>query len=328
MSAGPKNALEEIERVVQKELSESEVACLTSNFVTNLVAIGQGQLRERDIWSLYIKVQRIVKSTTKSMMVSKYTFDGLVPGASLAQRDVVLQYVVYGSQLFCAKIGNGETIAAEAAMARRLHECQTCPTVMPVLDVQQFHDDRMAMITPIYPLNLSLLSVEHNTVLNSALCAIATVKAFCNKRLCHGDIKPSNMMLQSSSKIVITIDFGSCMEYGKTLQSTTPIYALNCPIEASLRYDLTCVATAIIQLSGQSLDHITTRDQALEWLSTKDGSIFHIAKLCLQEIDEENDEAIMDHIWAECQILVELFHKNDEWLVDLDSVWPVVVERP
>lgn len=324
MSVGTKNALEEIERVVQKELSESEASCLTSNFVANLVAIGQGQLRERDILSLYIKVKRIVKSKTKSITVSKYTFDGVVPSASLAQSGVVLQYVVHGSQLFCAKIGSEETIAGEVAMAQLVHESQSCPTVMPILDTQKFHDDRLAMITPFYPMNLSLLSVEHSTVLNVALCAIATVKAFSNKRLCHGDIKPSNMMLQCSSKIVVTIDFGSCLEYGSTLQSTTPIYALDCPIEASLRYDLTCVATTIIQLSGQSLDHIDTRDKALKWLSTKQGSIFHLAKLCLQEYEGRSEP--IDQIWYEIQKLVELVHKHDEWLVDLDSIWPVAVE--
>jgi hypothetical protein len=103
-----KNATEEMERVVKKELTDSEASCLLTTFSSQAVLISLGQFKDRDINSLYIKIQRMVKTATKSQLISDYIngqFDGLVP-MTFGQGSTVLQYVIRGSDLYCAKIGD------------------------------------------------------------------------------------------------------------------------------------------------------------------------------------------------------------------------------
>eukprot|EP00977_Amphora_coffeiformis_P006766 scaffold1485_cov171-Amphora_coffeaeformis.AAC.5 len=134
---------------------------------------------------------------------------------SFGQARTVLQYVLKGSDLNCAKIGDVATISNEVRMARLVHENQRCPSVMRVIDTVNIDDSRLSMIAPFYPLPLSNLDVQENTVINMAICAF-----FYNKNLCHGNIKPSNMMLQAGNRTIITIDFGSTVRYGEPLLAT------------------------------------------------------------------------------------------------------------
>ena len=83
-----KNATEEMERVVKKDLTDSEASCLLTTFSSQAVLISFGKCRDRDIFSLYTKIQRMVKTTTKSKLVSDYMFDGLVPMAFGQQNTV------------------------------------------------------------------------------------------------------------------------------------------------------------------------------------------------------------------------------------------------
>jgi serine/threonine protein kinase len=315
MAHALKNASAEVERVVKKELTDSEASCLLTTFSSQALLIANGQFKDRDISSLYMRIQRMVKTATKSTLISEYTFDGLVPMA-FGQGDTVLQYAFRGSDLYCAKIGNPLSIQREVEMAERVHKDQKCPSIMPVIDSLRISETRLAMIVPFYPLPLSHTVVQENTVVNMALCALATVKGFSSKNLCHGDMKPSNMMFQASNRIVVTIDFGSCVEYGETISATSPMFGLDCPIEGSLQYDLTCVATSIIFLLGNELDQFRTRDDVKSWLASRHGMHYTIASLCLGETDS------VDPIWEKCKQLATLMHSDAAWIVDLDTIWP------
>ena len=111
-AAAAKDPTEEMERVVKKELTDSEASCLLTTFSSQAVLIMNDKMKDRDISSLYIKIQRMVKTATRSRLVSDYIFDGLVPMA-FGQQKTVLQYVIRGSDLYCAKIGDTATIEAE-----------------------------------------------------------------------------------------------------------------------------------------------------------------------------------------------------------------------
>ena len=311
-----KNATEEMERVVKKDLTDSEASCLLTTFSSQAVLIALGQLKDREISSLYIKIQRMVKTATKSKLVSDYMFGGLVPMA-FGQGNTVLQYVIRGSDLYCAKIGDAATIEAEVEASRLVHAEQHCPSVMPVFDSIKIDENRVALISPFYPIPVSHTAVNDATIVNVALCGLATVKAFSSKSMCHGDIKPSNMMFQAGNRIVVSIDFGSCTAYGDTLTATSPAFGMDCGTEASLRYDLTCLAASIILLSGIGLTDIHTREDARSILAMRAGLHFSIAALCLQESD-----VAVDEIWEKCKMLIKISLPNANWVVDLDEVWP------
>ncbi len=42
--------------------------------------------------------------------------------------------------------------------------------------------------------------------------------------ICHGGIKPSSMMLDSSSDVIVTIDFGVSAPYGSTQIESSPYF--------------------------------------------------------------------------------------------------------
>ena len=317
MAATPiKNATEEMERVVKKELTDSEASCLLTTFSSQAMLISLGQFKDRDINSLYIKIQRMVKTATKSKLVSDYIFDGLVPMA-FGQGNTVMQYAIRGSDLFCAKIGDTATIEAEVEASKLIHEGQHCPSVMPVFDRIKIDENRVAMISPFYPIPVSHTTVNDATIVNVALCGLATVKAFSSKNMCHGDIKPSNMMFQAGNRIVVSIDFGSCTAYGRNLTAISPAFGMDSGTEASLRYDLTCLAASIILLSGMRLMDIHTREDARSQLAMRSGLHFSIASLCLDDRVVDVDE-----IWEKCKVLVKVGLPSANWVVDLDELWP------
>jgi serine/threonine protein kinase len=275
--------------------------------------------KDRDIASVYMKIQRMVKTATKSKLVSSYNFDGLVP-MSFGQGSTVLQYVLKGSDLYCAKIGNVDIIGKEVRIAKLVHENQSCPSVMRVIDTVQISDTtlpRLAMISPFYPLPLSHMDVQENTVVNMAICALATIKAFSNKSLCHGDIKPSNMMFQAGSRTIVTIDFGSAVAYREPLMTTSPMFALDCPTDGSLHYDLTCLATSILLMLGHGLSEFTSRTEVIQWLAARQGAPYSIASLCL-----DPSVRSVDSIWQRCKQLVSVLPADSDWIIDCDAVWP------
>jgi hypothetical protein len=289
---------------------------LLTTFSVQALLIANDQFKDRDISSLYMKIQRMVKTATKLSLVSDFMFDGLVPMA-FGQANTVLQYALRWSDLYCAKIGDSALINTEAVMARRIHENQRCPSVMPVIDTVDLSKGRLALITPLYTMPLSYMQVQETTVVNMALCTLATIKAFFNKNICHGDLKPSNMMFQAGNRIVVTIDFGSCANYGEPLPSTSPIFGMDCPIEGSLQYDLTCLATSIVFLLGNKLDQFNSRAEISQWLTNRQGTHYTIAALCLEP------DVTVDTIWTKCQQLGEIMHSYSNWIVDLNEIWPV-----
>jgi len=324
MAAAPaatKDPTEEMERVVKKELTDSEASCLVTTFSSQAVLIMNEKMKDRDIASLYIKIQRMVKTATKSKLVSDYIFDGLVPMA-FGQRNTVLQYVIRGSDLFCAKIGDTASIEAEIKASRLVHEKQQCPSVMPVVDSIRIDENRVAMVCPFYPIPVSHTSVNEATILNIALCGLATIKAFSNKEICHGDIKPSNMMFQAGNRTVVSVDFGSCTAYGNMLTATSPAFGMDCGTDASLRYDLTCLAASIMLLSGINLTEIQTRANARSKLTSQTGIHFSVAALCL-----DDNLVAVDEIWTKCKLLVEVGLPTADWIVDLDHIWPKIEDN-
>jgi hypothetical protein len=127
-------------------------------------------------------------------------------------------------------------------------------------------------------------------------------------------------MFQAGSRTIVTIDFGSTVQYGEPLLATSPMFALDCPKEGSLHYDLTCLATSILFLLGNTLDEFNSRAQAREWLTTRQGTHYIIASFCLDPAVES-----VDSIWERCKQVVNIMYAESDWVVDCDAVWPTTV---
>jgi hypothetical protein len=312
------DAVSALEAFAGRELDSAEKSCLIAQFSSQAILLGQGQFRKSDATRLLMRIKAAVKSSTKLKMKGDYLFDGLVPGA-YGQGSTVVQYVVRGSELFCAKVGPKALIGREAAVARKVADKQSCPTVIPLIDSIDIKGDRLALIMPFYPLPLSQFAFgkpAEVAVVNVALCGIATIKAFSGELMCHGDIKPANMMFGQTGATVVFIDFGSSVPYGDSILATTPQYPLDCPAEGSLQFDLTCLASSVFHVKRGSMDGIVTRaDLATALKDSTDCSLL-IAAVLLSGRD-------IDEIWSiAVNLSARAFANDTAHLVDHVAVWP------
>jgi len=319
-----------LERFKGKPLTTPEIDYALNEFrhyVDEIVNASTERKRELIANSLWIRLSLRIRTRTRLLLKEQYLFDGPVPGAT-AGLGTEIQFALKGSSLFCAKImQNVDALQREYDTAVKIHAGQLCPTVMPTIDFIQIPGEtaRAAMITPYYPLALAvtdngLLCLEGS--INAALCGVATLKAFSVKNLCHGDIKPNNMMFCASAKTVVMIDFGSACVYGESLTSITPQFGLNHPPTASLEYDLTCLATSVFVLStGESPPDTIQQLKAIlaSKLQDKTHPTLQIAQRCLvSQVD-------IDGIWEDARGCVDKYlpHLDQELLVLYDDIWPV-----
>ena len=285
---------QKIEQVIQRDLTPSEKDCFQNDFGDKLSQIAQGFMTTANIQRLHFKVASKIKTKTATRLQGKYHFDGLIPGAS-GQGNSTLQFAVHGTWLCCAKISKPSRILPVISVGMQLMEGQICPTVMPVIDSVQIDSERMAMITPYYPLDVSALDLRNSleTATNVAMCGLASVKAFANKKLCHADIKPSNMMLEGArGKTVVMIDFGSSVPYGESITELSFAFGLDCSPQGSLEYDLTCLAVSIVHTVTSTNDPLreeVTRAGLARAIGDPSDIALKVAKACLTEgtsIDE------------------------------------------
>ena len=321
-----------LEEAKGSQLTDLEIQYIMTDYaklVDAIVSDPDPRRRLRLARGLWLRLSIRVKTQTRCSVVKQYLFDGPVPGAFGSPR-AEFQFAVRGSRLFCAKImrdNDSNTLQREFELSRHLHQDQICPTVMRAVDLIRLPGEpkRVAMITPYFPLPLTPLAggqLHPEGCVNVALCGLATIKAFNAKRLCHGDIKPGNMMLTTGeNSLVVTIDFGSAAEYGNALTSTTPGFGLDLPTEASLSYDLACLASSIyILTTGRKLPQ-TALDlrQQISGIPSLSPAL-QIANLCLSNHDD------IDLIWRNAITFLEGVQDediDDSLVIAHESLWPV-----
>ena len=321
-----------LEEVKGGPLTDSEIGYALANhswYIDEILGKTDPRERLRLASHLWIRLSVRIKTQTRLAVRGQYLFDGPVPGA-FGRAGTEVQFALRGSSLLCAKTmletGN---LQWEHRIATRIHNNQTCPTVMPVLDMIDLPGEprRITMVTPYYPISLAPLAngnLHEEGCVNVALCGLATIKAFHRKGICHGDIKPGNMMLTArSDNVVITIDFGSAVEYGESLVSVTPQFGLNCPLEGSLKYDLTCLASSLYVIcTGEKLPE--TSQQLLEKLVGGNRMLpptLQIVRICLQQFND------IDSIWESAKLCIESAAADGldhSLIVRPDTVWPKV----
>jgi serine/threonine protein kinase len=314
------NAVKILESLTQQTLEPSDEHCLLKYFAPQALLLERQQFKQRDAMGLLLQIRNMVKTSTKkaSFLEGNVLFDGLIPLAH-GQADTVLQYCLRSGVVCCAKIGPSSVIQKEVDVCRLVSE--GCPTVMPLLDMVELSHDRLAMISPFYPLPLSQflgVKIPEEILVNVALCGLASVKAFSRRRKCHGDMKPSNMMFGAHDNVIITIDFGSSSSYDDehALNASTAMYCLDSSPN-SLDFDLTCVATSICSLSLPSLSGSRSKKELQTQLSREGSLLGRIANLCLENLRG------IDDVWTKTLALIHSHEfVNPQFLVKPELIWP------
>jgi serine/threonine protein kinase len=233
--------------------------------------------------------------------------------------------------LCCAKVGDARIIDSENKFAQLVHEGQSCPTVMPVIDCvsipatsRDVVEETKALITPFYPCTLIMFNkYSFSSIINTALCTLASIKAFSVKRLCHCDIKPSNLMLTSHSNLVILIDFGSVIEYGSKEIPATSYHGLDCSV-GDVNYDKVCLATTLYELAwGPLASNSPTLDSLESMLDHQENKIDARLQHLPTFIRDLLPRAALtvDAIWMKWTSNLDALALEGDEMADLAEIW-------
>lgn len=310
-------------KVVGKALTPGEITCLYENFSSEVGLISQRNYKG-SLLGLYIRVTNLVKSATKKYIRhTGYYFDRPIPCA-YGQSHTSLQFIQYYCRVLCGKVGPEDIIKVEFEKSNLLHAKQRCITVLEAAEHLLLPKHRSALICPYYPSSVAVFphgECDLPIVINVAMCTLASIKAFANVGLSHGDIKPANLMLTGDSQLVILIDFGSAVPLGEIINGTSIHWGRDCPPNGSVRYDMTCLASVVYTLLYGTLTDGGVAEMITS-VAEKEGSIGgKIILDCLTRFDDD----LLD-IWTDWLEQVRGLSLDSAKLADFDAIWPVVKE--
>ena len=256
------------------------------------------------------KARLAVKTATRFTLLKNgcpYTFDGPIVDAR-GQGNTVFQYAFKDSTVYCAKIGPKRVVEHEFEIGESVKKEQF-PSVMPVVALVPVPDeqsaDRMALLTPLYPASLERFcgTLGESDLLNTARCTISAIICFQNVGLCHGDIKPGNMMVTNSMNLVVTIDFGSAVEIDSLAGGgATDFYGLGDEF-GTVFYDRTCLAVSLAHLKWGT-----------EFVTSKANRNKHTF---IQYLQNSRHSVVID-------VILKLLDKN----LVVENVWDFVLGLP
>lgn len=200
---------------------------------------------------------------------------------------------------YCAKIGRLFTIQAEFEVGQKV----VGPCVMPIIKFIILPHDKATIITPLYAETVAswVLKLEsfpkEDSIVPVLLCGISAIYSFASQGLAHCDIKLTNLMFESITKIVL-IDFGSAKPFGDFISSTTPgIRFEHC--SPSIRYDINSLAIAIARIMIKKPEDFISKDHLLSVVAPFASNypvIYEI--LGMLRIDEDfNSAAELLQVW-------------------------------
>ena len=303
---------EVVESKTRTHLTALEVGFLQLNFPELCKEIRLGTYKG-SYANVVNKARLSVKTMTRFELLKgecPYAFDGPIVDAR-GQGNTVFQYAYKDSTVYCAKIGRANTVQREYDTGERVGRYYQFPSVMPVVALVPVPNDscadRTALITPLYPASLERFCgiLSDSSLLNTARCTVAAIICFQGAGLCHGDIKPGNMMLANYQNLVVTIDFGSAAGIGSPPHGgTTELYSLG-DIFGTVHYDRTCLAV--------SLAHLKWGDDFVRSKSYKNENAFN------QYVTEKE---------AGGSVVVDAIIKLLDRSLDMEGVWDYLSTLP
>jgi serine/threonine protein kinase len=191
----------------------------------------------------------------------------------------------------CAKVGSSAAIQHEYNVYTAIHNTMKAPTLSTPTDAIHLPGgDRMALILPLYSLTVAdatlSMAAGHSAArttlaTNVALCGLASIFALTSGGYAHGDIKPSNLMLDGSG-LVSLIDLRTAQRFEEFFTESSN-FSLGELSQSSTDYDLVCLGSTLAFIEhALTPKKFPTRDEMLAKLSAGPSSaVTRLAQQCL-----------------------------------------------
>jgi hypothetical protein len=256
-------ALEKFRELVGVPVTEKEENILIMHFPNYFRLLKMGRLNKEGAEFLL----RLLKTTLKSeTLKSVRVLHSFVFGRSIdtGGGKAILQKVfsLETGGLFCAKVflNVGSSVGSYSAISeyKVSQNIGRHENIVPILSSIEFchqsgsKDPLMALMMPLYNWSLAeLLVCFHKDPLpfglfkQIALGLLAAGAEFQAKSYSHCDIKPSNIMLNGLTPVLI--DFGAVVPLGSSTVEHTPFYALDASHDVvTSEFDLFCIVTTLV----------------------------------------------------------------------------------
>ena len=263
-SLNSNQALEKFSELAGALISEEEETILIQHFPDYVRLLKRGRLNELGAKNLL----RLIKTTLKSATIISVNINhGYVFGRTIGigGGKAILQKVfsVQTGLIYCAKVFLNVTGTVGLYSAHhdlRISQIlESHVNIAPIVQSIQFcHENGakeplLALMMPMYHISLAELlrcfremPVPQNVFKRITLGLLSAGARFCDKKYCHCDIKPNNIMMDGFEPVLI--DFGAVVSIGDAVREHTPFYALDANQDAvTPEFDLFCIVTTLVQ---------------------------------------------------------------------------------
>ncbi len=132
---------------------------------------------------------------------------------------------------------------------------------------------------------------KEEEIISVLLCGISAIYSFASQGLAHCDIKLTNLIFESRTKIIL-IDSGSATKIGGVISTTTPGIGFE-HYSPSIRYDVNSLSIAISRIMLRKHEKFASKDHLLATIAPLASTypvVFEM--LDLMRIDEDIDSAM------------------------------------
>jgi hypothetical protein len=285
--------------LIGSPLTEEEDNILLTKFNSFSLSILSGEMTPILAKKILKSIRLVLADDTLQVMQARgYIFDGLLGPVAGGQAILYRVFNLETYQVCCCKVylkseEDQRAMDNEIMTNSMIHRTGKKPNIASFDAVLEFrHSQRpvcsIALIMPFYSISLQEVLDAHGSELdinhfkNIAKGLLAAGQCFEECGLSHCDIKPSNIMLEHGSPVVI--DFGSVVRLGSAVEEYTRFYALDAysnPVGSD--FDLNCIAVTLAKcfIPQFNVGH-RTRQQLKEELEKYRGNLVSYANICIE----------------------------------------------
>ena len=303
------NVVDQFGKLIGRPLSAQECTTLLTKFGSYLPLIQNGFMTAAVARKILQQIYAFLNTKTLSAMRTLgYVFDGLL--CSIDAGRALLYRVIDTNtfEIYCGKVylKNGEDANA---MQNEIVACEAVHANGFIANIVQFRAiiefshilhaaNSIALIMPLYPISLSeilrayqgqALSFNHYVAIAKGLLVAGERFESCG--LAHCDIKPSNVMMDKVSPVLI--DLGSAVRLGCSIEEYTHFFALDADIlKVTPVFDLNCIVVTLSMCFVPNFQvQYRTREKLRLELQDMKGPLVDYAQICIQALNFDSCSA-------------------------------------